>query len=205
MNNSNNKISILSDQQLPFFIREDHPTFALFIKKYYEFLEENEEVLGEGRVIERINNLLNNVDIDHTTHDEFDEELYKKFIQDFPKDTVADKDVILKYAKQFYRGKGTEKSLKFLLNVLSGENDIEFYYPKKDILIASDGKWFVQKVLRIRDVRVDGELDDSISTLEKFINLEISSQKANGSAAVETVNRFFDRGIPVSELHSPSW
>ena len=200
MDYSNNKISTLSNESLPYFIRDDHPQFALFIKKYYEFLEEYEPVLKEGRVIERLNNLLNNIDIDNTTHDEIDEELYKKFIVNFPKETKANRDVILKYAKQFYRGKGTEKSLKFLLTVLSGESGIEFYYPKRDILIASDGKWFVQKLLRVQDTRIDGELDDSISTLEKFINLEINSTTSNGSAAVETVNRFFDRGILVSEL-----
>lgn len=200
MNRSNNKISTISNQKLPFFIREDHPTFALFIKKYYEFMEQYESILSEGQVIERLNNLLNNIDIDNTTHSEIDEELYKKFLKGFPKETVADKDIILKYIKQFYRGKGTEKSLKFLVNVLSGDDDIEFYYPKKDILIASDGKWFVQKLLRVKDIRYDGVLSDDLETLEKFTNLEISGNTSNGIAAVESVNKIFDRGIPVSEL-----
>ena len=39
MISANNKISVIVEDQLPGFIREDHDNFVQFVKSYYEFLE----------------------------------------------------------------------------------------------------------------------------------------------------------------------
>ena len=61
--NSTVKTSLLIPSQLPEFIREDasYENFVLFIKSYYEWMEEN------GNVLDKTKNLLNYIDIDNTT------------------------------------------------------------------------------------------------------------------------------------------
>jgi hypothetical protein len=48
---ANNKISNIIGSQVPFFVKNDHPQFILFLEAYYEFLEQN------GQTIERIKNV----------------------------------------------------------------------------------------------------------------------------------------------------
>lgn len=197
---ANNKVSILSDQQLPFFIREEHPQLAIFLEKYYEFLEQPQEVLKYGRPIERVFTFLDSIDVDRNTHDEIAEELYKKFIQDLPVDVVADKALILKHVKDFYRARGTEKATKFLVNILTGDPNNEIYYPKKDILRASAGNWVKRRSLRVESVQIDGEANTSFFGLNKFANTRVTGLTSNASAVVESVNRFYESSALVSEL-----
>lgn len=198
MSTTNNKISNLVSRQLPFFVRNDHPNFVAFVEAYYEYLEQTEPTLANGKVVDRSRNLLNYIDID-TTIDDFAEKLYERFLNFIPKDTKADKNLIIKNAKDFYRATGSEKSIRFLMRVLFNE-DIDFYYPKKDILKASDGKWYIEKNLRIQEEAVDGVANTSTSALEKFVNRRITGNNSNASAKVESVTRFFDDNIRIDEL-----
>lgn len=197
---ANNKISTISNQQLPFFIQNDHPELAVFIKKYYEFLEQSETTLADGHPIERTINFLDNIDIDRTSHDDLAEELYKKFIHDLPKTVVADKKLIMKHIKDFYRARGSEKATLFLVNILTGDANNEIYYPKTDILKASDGKWSKKRSIRINSMEIDGTANTELSGLRKFVNTRVVGSTSNASAIVETVNRFYQETALVSEL-----
>ena len=42
MATTKNKISVLIPEQLPDFIKSDHPDFVNFLKTYYDFLESAE-------------------------------------------------------------------------------------------------------------------------------------------------------------------
>lgn len=190
---SNNRISNLVYSQLPFFVRNDHPNFITFIEKYYEYLEQND------KVINRIKNLQRYQDID-LTEDEFAEKLYSTFLKYIPqKDILADKKILIKHIKDFYRAKGTEKATKFLLRALY-DLEIDFYYPKKDILRTSDGKWFIQKSLRITDTKTANISNSNLSGLEKYIGSKIIGNTSNSSALVEKVDRFFEQGTQIDEL-----
>jgi hypothetical protein len=190
---SNNRISNLINSQLPFFVRNDHANFVLFLEKYYEYLEQNDKVLN------RIKNIQNFQDID-LTEDEFAEKLYSTFMILLPDDIVADKKLLVKHIKDFYRAKGTEKSVKFLFNIIYNTSDISFYYPKKDILRASDGKWYIQKSVRIIDTKLGGSSNTSLSALDKFIGTQIRGNTSGTLALVEKVDRFYERGIRIDEL-----
>lgn len=198
MAKTNNKISNLVSGQLPFFVRNDHPNFVAFVEAYYEYLEQTKTDLDKGRVLERSKHLLDYMDVDNTL-DDFAEKLYDRFLHFLPKDTKADKNLILKNAKDFYRSTGSEKSIRFLMRVLFNE-DIDFYYPKRDILRASDGKWYIEKNLRIQEETINGVSNTSTSALEKFVNRRITGNNSNASAKVESVTRFFDDNIRVDEL-----
>lgn len=192
---SNNKISNLISSQVPFFVRNDHPNFVTFLEKYYEYLEQN------TKAVNRAKNVLSFQNID-LTEDEFAERLYSTFMRYLPKDTATDKKVLLKHIKDFYRSRGTEQSIRFLLSAINDLQNVDFYYPKKDVLKASDGKWFIQRSIRIDDIRIDNELAESTDplALEKFIGIKITGQTTGTVALVERVDRFYEEASLIKEL-----
>ena len=199
---TNNKISNLISSQVPFFVRNDHQQFITFIEKYYEFLEQTDGVLDVKNNIRSFN------DIDYLTRNttptnleiEFQEKLYASFMKLIPSGVKVDKALLLKHIKDFYLSRGSEKSIRFLLNILFSEENVEFYYPKSDILKASDGKWYVQRSLRVNGVGINSQANNDFSALEKFQNRTVYGNTSLASATVERVDRFFEKGTRIDEL-----
>lgn len=192
MANTNIGISNFVYSQSPFFVRNDHPNFVKFIEAYYQYLEQ------EGKTIERAKGFRYALDIDQTI-DLYAEKLYSQFLHLLPDDVIADKNMILKHAKDFYRSRGTEKSIEFLMSILY-DLDTNFYYPKRDILKASDGKWFKEKSLKVFDILVNNVADSGVYTAKKFTGREIKGQTSNASATVENVDVYYESGVLVREL-----
>lgn len=143
------RLSPLVASQVPEFVRIEHPTFVAFLNAYYEWLE------TQGAGLRNVMDLAKVKDID-TTFDEYVSHFKKQYLLDFP-ETLAvnqqtgvpvEEKTLVKYIKQFYQAKGTEKTYEFLFRVLYDTN-VEFYYPKVDILKASDGKWIQRKAIRL--------------------------------------------------------
>ena len=209
MSVSNNKTEYLISSQVPQFIKDDHETFVNFLEEYYSFLAQ------EGQMEYVSKNFLNYLNIDlikqHIDTDDdlgedsyyyaFLQKLYDNFITLLPQKILADKALILKHAKDFYRARGSEKSVRFLLRILLNKEvseDFGFYYPKRDILRASDGKWFIENSVRIRDIAVNNT-SNSIA-YNNFINKTIVGQQSKASAIVESIDKYFDSGVLVTEL-----
>ena len=189
---SNNRISNLISSQLPFFVRNEHPKFILFLEAYYEYLEQANNTVNVAK------NIRSYRDVD-LTEDQYAQKLYDTFMKNIPKDVLVDKNLIIKNIKDFYRAKGTEKATQFLMRILYNE-EIEFYYPKKDILRASDGKWFVQKSLKITDTALANVSNSSFGALEKYSGTKITGVSSGASALVEKVERFYEQGTQIDEL-----
>jgi len=194
---TNNKISNLINSQVPFFVRNDHQTFVSFLEAYYEYLEQSNTTLQFGKTTERAKNFLNYIDIDKTL-DEFADKLYNRFLYQ-NLNSQADKKFILKHVQDFYRAKGSEKAYRFLMRALFGE-EVEFYYPKVDVLKASDGKWYIQRSLRVTDVRIANTSNSNITGLEKFASTKVTGQSSDAFGIVERVDRFFEQGTQIDEL-----
>lgn len=192
---TNNRISNIVSSQVPFFVRSDHENFVKFLEAYYEYLEQT------GKAVDRTKNLTTYFDIDRTV-DEFTDELYNTFINLIPDETVADKSIILKNAKDLYRAKGTEKSIQFLLRIVFGTELLEptFYYPKTDILRASDGKWFIEKSLKVSDIKVNGVANTVESTVQNFVGRRVRGNTSGATAIIERVDSYYDTGTFVREL-----
>lgn len=80
--------------------------------------------------------------------------LRNEYIPKLPK-TLYSSDVasvevtkFVKFIRQFYNSVGIEDSVKFLYRILFNA-DVNFYYPKVDMLRVSDGRWQVDNILRI--------------------------------------------------------
>ena len=196
---ANTKISNLISSQVPFFVRNDHDNFVRFVEAYYEFLEQSNTVTGIGNTIDMAKSMPDNLDIDRTI-DLFAEKFYEHYLKLLPKNIIADKSLIVKHIKDFYTARGTEKSIEFLLRVMFGEENTEFYYPKRDVLRASDGKWFIEKSLKIKDVHINGTANDAIAAVEHFNKRQIKGNTSSATAVVERVDIYYESGVLVKEL-----
>ena len=199
---TNNKISTVVSNQLPDFIKSDHPTFIAFVKAYYEYLEQSNTTLVFGKTVERAKNIPNYFDTDKITEtglNEFNDHLYNEFISVIPKEALSDKSKLLKNIKDFYRAKGTEKAYDFFFRLLYNETS-EIYYPKNDILIASSGKWLVERSIRLANTYVNGILDESIASLKKFESTLIRGNVSTATAQVERVFISYEAGTRINEF-----
>ena len=208
MIDSNNKTSLLVSKQLPAFVREENETFIKFLEYYYKFLEQDGEMLYVSK------NFLPYLDIDqltehiyeqhfpngvreHLDYHGFLQKMYDAYIKYIPDTVLVDKSLLVKHAREFYRSRGTEKSVQFLMRALFNKQT-EFYYPKSDILRASDGKWFIEKSLKVTNVQVNNVANAIAIT--NFVNKKIRGATTGATALVERVDTYFDKGQVVNEL-----
>lgn len=187
------KTSLLVSSQLPEFIRDEpsYEKFVAFLNAYYEWMEEN------GKVTDRTKNLLNYTDIDKTS-EEFLDYFYNEFLTYFPADILADKQKIVKIAKQLYQSKGTPQSFKFLFRLLYN-TDVDFFYTKDAVLKASAGKWYVAKSLKlassdtnflsVSNYRLIGETTKSIAVIETAVTSEDKME-----VFISDIQRLFQSG-----------
>jgi hypothetical protein len=185
--------SVLVPYQLPEFIRDnpDYSNFVLFLQAYYEWLEET------GNVTDRAKNLLNYKNIDKTT-EEFNQYFYKDFLQYFPIEILANKNEVLKVAKQLYQAKGTPASFQFFFKTLYG-SDVDFFNTKDAVLKASSGKWYVAKSLKLatkdanfletKNLRAFGETTKSIATIENVVEAQNKME-----VFISNIERLFQSG-----------
>jgi len=192
MANTNIGISNFVSTQSPFFVRNEHPNFVRFVEAYYEYMEQ------EGKTIGRAKDFRSALDVDRSI-DLYTEKLYSQFLSNIPEDIIADKNLVLKHVKDFYRSRGTEKSIQFLMSILYDE-DVNFYYPKRDILKASDGKWYQEKSLKVLDLQINNTSDPSIFTVKNFTGRQIRGESSNATATVESVDVYYENGVIVKEL-----
>jgi hypothetical protein len=177
------KLSSSVNKQLPEFVRSDYPLFVTFLEKYYQWLELNNNPHYEIDALRDAN------DIDEADSFYIDK-LRNDLLPYFPKNVVADKRLFLKLITSFYKSSGTQESVKFLFKALYND-DIEIYYPKEEILIASDGKWVLPLALRI-DTN-----DNNIFNIEKCL---LQGETSKATAIVEKVIRSIDRQLGVSYI-----
>ena len=186
---SNNSIVSFVDSQLPAFIREDNPKFGAFLKAYYEWLETSttEDANGNGTLY-HTKKLPDYNDIDRTT-DEFLEYFKRDLLPYFPKEIALDERKLIKQAREFYAKNGTIESIQFLFRVLY-DKEVDIFYPKEQILRASDGKWNLPQAFRL-----------IVSAQNSSFNIELIEKKqAIGSVSkarciIESANKVVDRTL----------
>lgn len=174
------------ENQVPSFVRDDHPNFVLFVKKYYEWMERSNNIVGLTQTLKDAK------DVD-LLEDTYMEKALAELLPSLPQEILLDKTKFIKHVSQFYRSKGTPESLKFLFRILYNEN-IEIYFPKEQVLKISDGKWALPLALRVETG------DENIFQIEKT---KITGTNSKATAVVESVVRSIDRqlGVQYIELY----
>jgi hypothetical protein len=126
-------ISPYISSQFPRLYREEGPQFIAFLKLYYEWMEQEGNVLYESR------NLIPYRDIDQTL-DEFIVYFKNKYMVGIPDSVLGDKRTLQKHIKEIYSSKGSIRGLQLLFRLLLNES-ADLYLPGDDILKPSDGLW----------------------------------------------------------------
>jgi hypothetical protein len=191
------RTSLLIPSQLPGFIRDEadsggaYENFVHFIQAYYEWMEEN------GNVIDRTKNISQYTDIDATTS-EFIDYFLNDFLAYFPKDSLTNKQQAIKVARQLYQSKGTISSYQLLFRMLFN-SDFDIFYTKDAVLKASSGIWYVPKSLKlstndtrfldIKNLRILGETSKSIATIENSIYARNKTE-----VFISNIERLFNSG-----------
>jgi len=140
------KTSLLISNQLPEFVREEHPNFIAFLEAYYEFLEQAQGTQLND-LVTKSKDLRYITDVD-TSIDDFHDNFFSTYADLFPQDVQVDRAILLKHVLPLYLAKGNEKSFKLLFRLLYDE-ELEILQPKTNILRASDGKWLIENAFKI--------------------------------------------------------
>ena len=145
------KTSLLINRQVPEFVREEYPLFISFLEAYYEFLE-NKQGTQKNDLTTKAKELRDVSDVDASI-DEFEENFFNTYASLVPRESEVDRAFLIKNILPLYLSKGNEKSFKFLFRMLFND-EVEIKLPKSNVLRASDGKWNVDKILKLEtDIR----------------------------------------------------
>lgn len=122
------------DDLVPEHVSNSYPGLMRAIKVYADFLE---HANGAGHWLNTIDAQR---DIDRI-ETELLTELQKEVGAPIPRQFAADPRRFYKRVTEYYRNRGTPSSIQAFFRVLFND-DVEIYFPKEDMLIPSDGKWF---------------------------------------------------------------
>jgi len=183
-----NAVLSLLESQIPGFVVDNYPNFVAFIEAYYEWMEGSQR----GATLYHTKKLLDYKNVDETI-DDFLEYFRKDFLPYFPADIALDERKLIKTAREFYSKKGSLESIKFLFRVLYNK-EIEIFYPKEQVLRASDGKWNQPQSIKVilsaenEDVDIDllvkrqgvgsttrakCRIESADRSIDKFLNIEV--------------------------------
>jgi Concanavalin A-like lectin/glucanases superfamily len=233
MDTSNNKTSYLVASQVPEFVRRDHPMFVSFLEEYYKWMEQDGNVLYTAKKFPEFLDLdkykedtiedyieYGGIPPEEMYHRFFDANYFGEYTKFIPQDSVSDLSLIVTHSLDILRARGTAKSYRFLSNAFYGK-DADIYYPQENILKASDGKWFIEKSINIRDVKVDYSdnprqingfaqtvnfITNTVTAGESYFDIEVNVGDVinfSGNTVDYTIINVIDRNRIVLNAHPP--
>ena len=122
------------DDLVPEHVAASYPGLMQAIKVYADFLEHEN---GSGHWLNTIDAQR---DIDRI-ETELLTELQKEIGAPIPRQFATDPRKFYKRVTEYYRGRGTPASIQSFFRILFND-EVEIYFPKEDMLIPSDGKYF---------------------------------------------------------------
>jgi hypothetical protein len=174
------KTSAIIGSLFPDSVRDDNPMFVAFLAAYHQWLEQT------GNANYNIVNFQSLLDVDSATSPVIDR-FHREFLSQIPQTALADRALLIKHIRQFYRAKGTEQAARFLFRIMYGQ-EIGFYYPKVDVFRPSDSQWSRRQSLimtpyagyDIADA-VHGTLTGNTSGATTTVESVVSYVDANGA------------------------
>lgn len=127
------KESIRVDSLFPMELRETAVKLIDLLEDYYTHINE------DGQASHEINRLVTDRDLDETKEVYIDL-LQKEIAAAIPRTLVADRVTLYKNLVRYYDIRGSDESIELFFKVLFQDN-AEVYFPRKDMLIPSDGVW----------------------------------------------------------------
>ena len=118
---------------LPLELRSMAAPLVEFLKDYFVHMNEEDQASYEINSISRFR------DIDNTDSKYLDL-LQKELAASIPRFPAANRVNLYKNLSRYYSMRGSEEAITLFFKILFQDN-AEVYYPKKDMLIPSDGSW----------------------------------------------------------------
>ena len=149
--------------------------------------------------IQNIQQLLNYAKVDTTIYDYLNN-FRDTFLNTIPNSlaTGISKPKFIKRVKDLYRTKGTVEGHKIFFRALLN-SESEIYLPKDDMLKVSDGKWNVEKIMRVIAVG-DSEPLNLVGQTITQANIPGNSDVNLATAIVENVRQFRLGSEQISEI-----
>lgn len=169
--------------QFPAFYREQGPNFIAFLQAYYEWMEQ------DGQVIDQSRKLFDTRDIDFTA-DQFLDHFKAKFMANLPKEIIGNQRLFQKHILELYRSKGSLAGLKLLFRLLYNE-DVDVYVPSYDIFKASDNIWKQPHYLEVTNTE----------TIWNYQGKMITGATSGATAIVENVEQKAVNGRTVTIIN----
>ena len=197
-------ISTHIENQLPDFVRADHPVFQSFLEAYYEFLEQDSNALYGSA------NLMDYADIDDTI-ESFVQHFKNQYLHGFPTDLAVNPETgekvsasnLIKNIKEYYSNRGTEKSFNLIFQLFYNTT-AELYLPKEDLLIPSSGRWEKVHILKTT-AKNKQELTNTVGLRLNQVNTQTG--KIEAYATVKNVLQYDGEGLALTvceyELEDP--
>ena len=136
-------ISPLIESQFPSFYKEDGQTFITFVKTYYEWLEQANNAIYHSR------RLLEYRDVDQTV-ESFLVYFKEETLKNIQFDIATNKRLFIKNALDFYRSKGTERSIDLFFKLVYAQ-PASVRYPSDDIFKLSDNTWKIPIYIEVNE------------------------------------------------------
>lgn len=188
-------ISPFIEGQFPNFMQSDYRKLVLFVKAYYEWMEQ------QGNAAFVTSKFSSAIDVDNNL-EEFYSHFAATYLDGFPSKlatsvdgNTANKKTLLKKIKNFYGTKGTESAYRFLFRVLY-DSDVQFKYPKNDIFKPSNGVWVEERSIKITRANETKHSSAVGGTVTQDINGVLQA-----SANIENVFMYYQDGTPITELY----
>ena len=178
------KISLFVKDQFPAFYAQEGDIFREFLAAYYEYLE------TEGKTIDVARNQLEYRDIDKTTA-EFLDQFKQTYLSDLPGLIKSDDRLTIKNILDFYKAKGSQRSIQLLFRILF-DDAATVHYPSEDVIKPSDAKFILP-----RYIEVYAPSYDNLKSLE---GIEIIGATSQAKAFVETISTKLLNGIRTNVL-----
>lgn len=204
----NKTFSIFVERALPKFVKEDHPRFVEFTKKYFEFLEQDYNSL------DLILHYLTYNDID-TIIDDVKKYYFETYTATLPQSFCDSFSFFIKHVREFYQMKGSENSFEYLFREFF-DSELQFFYPSEKIFRVSDANWeepyYIVPVNNAKEVvnsfrnhPIEGQtsLAEGVVTETRFIPDNQSPPEFQYSLSISNREGFFLEGETVKSLIDP--
>lgn len=172
---------------MPEFVQADHPIFIKFLETYYKHQEQDNEAYNV------LTNLSQYRDIDDTTLAVLHRHIKSSMTDDFLSTLTASIDIrkLNKNVIDIYQHKGDEASFRALFRLMTND-EIEFYYPKYDMLRLSDSTYKIYDLIRITNNAVQEAATDLTSpTKASLITGATSGFTAGVNIVTPLVNNIY--------------
>lgn len=129
---------------IPNHILDSNSLLPDFLEAYYAWLNQPQNMQYVAYSLENLANIDESID-------EFTDEFVEEYLSMLTEHTIVDKALIIKHLSSLYKAKGSVPSYKLLFRLLYGKN-VEIFFPREQMLIASDGKWIQNIVMFVNSV-----------------------------------------------------